>query len=106
MKEFILFMYNDANDPAAADDGGKWDAYFASWQASGRFDGGSSIGAGLRIRKGQADVLSSSILNGFIRVRAGGIEEARAFLIGNPVYEAGGTVEIRELPTDGDSKAP
>lgn len=28
------------------------------------------------------------------------LEHAREYLDGNPVYEAGGTVEIRELPRD------
>ncbi len=100
MKEFILFMHNDARDPVIAEDGDRWGAYFAGLNASGRFDGGSSIGAGLRLRKGQADAPSVGDANGFIRVRAEGIDEARAFLIGNPVYEAGGTVEIRELLKD------
>jgi hypothetical protein len=37
-------------------------------------------------------------LSGYIRVRAASLEDARRFVVGNPVYEAGGTVEIRELP--------
>ena len=44
-----------------------------------------------------ADRPSDLSLNGHIRVRAEGLESARTFLIGNPVYEAGGTVEIHEL---------
>jgi hypothetical protein len=31
-------------------------------------------------------------------VQADSIDDARRFLEGNPVFEAGGTVEIRELP--------
>jgi hypothetical protein len=43
---------------------------------------------------------SSNHLNGYIRVAAQNLEAAQALVIGNPVYEAGGTVEIRELPRD------
>jgi hypothetical protein len=39
-------------------------------------------------------------MNGFIRVRAEDLTAAKKFLIGNPIYEAGGTVEIRELLRD------
>ena len=53
---------------------------------------------GLRLRKSQADQPSANDLSGFIRVRAISLESAKQFLAGNPVYEAGGTVEIRELP--------
>jgi hypothetical protein len=35
---------------------------------------------------------------GYLRVRAENADVARRFLVGNPVYEAVGTVEIRELP--------
>jgi hypothetical protein len=37
-------------------------------------------------------------LAGFIRVNADNLAAAKSLLSGNPVYEAGGTVEIRELP--------
>lgn len=36
----------------------------------------------------------------YIRVKAGSLTDARALVVGNPVFEAGGTVEIRELPRD------
>ena len=52
------------------------------------------------MRKGHADMPSDSNLTGFIRLRAEGLESARSFLAGNPVYEAGGTIEIRELLVD------
>jgi hypothetical protein len=34
----------------------------------------------------------------YIRIEAANLAEAEALLDGNPVYEAGGTVEIRRLP--------
>lgn len=101
MKEFILLMYNDATDQSVASSGDRWGEYLAGLRASGHFDGGSSIGAGLRLRKGQADRPSAAELDGFIRVRAQDLVAARTFLVGNPVYEGGGTVEIRELAVDG-----
>ncbi|MDP1857171.1 MAG: hypothetical protein Q8K82_00790 [Gemmatimonadaceae bacterium] len=100
MKDFILFMYNDATNPLAANDGEKWGEYLAGLRTSGQFEGGSSIGTGLHVRKGHPDRPSTPELNGFIRIRAEGLERARNFLAGNPIYEAGGTVEIRELPPD------
>ena len=100
MKDFILFMYDDAPDPVAASDGASWGRYFSSLHASGRFEGGSSIGLGTRFRKNGPDQESGMGMNGFIRVRAEDLAQAKVFLAGNPVYEAGGTVEIRELPRD------
>ena len=103
MKEFILFMYNDALNSAAANDDIRWGDYLGRLRATGQFDGGSSIGSGLQLRMGHSDRPSSGDLNGFIRVRATDLDAARDYLAGNPVYEAGGTVEIRELPRDESS---
>jgi hypothetical protein len=101
MREFILLMFNDARDNTITGDGRRWEDYFSGLRASGRFDGGSSIGSGVRLRKGSDDRSAQLELDGFIRVRAVDIDDARRFLVGNPVYEGGGTVEIRELPVDG-----
>ena len=100
MNDYILLMHSDATDHAAADDGDAWGAYIAMLRASGQFDGGSSIGAGECVQKNQPGRPADRQLTGFIRVRATSLADARRFLIGNPVYEAGGTVEIRELPKD------
>ena len=100
MKDFILFMYDDATDPVAANEGARWERYFSSLRASGQFDGGSSIGLGTRFRKNCPDQESGMGMNGFIRLRAEDLAHAKVFLAGNPIYEAGGTVEIRELPRD------
>ena len=40
-------------------------------------------------------------LGGFIRVGAESLADVDALLAGNPVFENGGTVEIRELPKTG-----
>ena len=99
MNDYILFMHDDAVD-RAADDGDQWGAYLTMLRASNQFDGGSSIGAGECMQKNQPSRPADRKLTGFIRVRAVSLEDARRFLTGNPVYEAGGTVEIRELPRD------
>ncbi len=100
MNDYILFMLNDATDPLVAGDGARWGQYITELRQIGRFDGGSSIGQGERHRKGQSPQPATAELIGFIRVRAENIEDAKRFLIGNPTHEAGGTVEIRELPRE------
>jgi len=94
----MLLMYQDAPDTEAADDPKRWGQYIAMLRSTGQFDGGSSMGRGERLRKNQSSQPTGNDLGGFIRVRAVSLESARQFLAGNPVYEAGGTVEIRELP--------
>ncbi|MBI1214084.1 MAG: hypothetical protein GC190_21690 [Alphaproteobacteria bacterium] len=96
MAEFIFFMHAEAPHARAQD----WAAYFAKLRAAGAFEGGSAIGAGSCERKTGAPPPLSTQLSGYIRVSARDLAEARTLLAGNPVYEAGGTVEIRELPHD------
>jgi hypothetical protein len=93
-------MHNDVVDREAANDGRSWERYIANLKATGRFIGGSSIGRGIRFKKGSQLSPSDLGIEGFIRVEATSLEEARSFLEGNPNYEAGGTVEIRELLQD------
>ncbi len=100
MNDYLLLMHNDSTDDAAANDPAAWDDYFSRLQKSGCFDGGSAIGKGVAFRKAGQPGAGSEHLSGFLRLRAGSLEEARSFLSGNPIYEAGGTVEIRELPRD------
>ena len=95
MTEYILFMHGDAPvDPVMGD----WSVYIASLKKAGRFDGGSGIGDGQCYRKTGIAPPTSDQITGYIRIRAIDLAEARNFLAGNPVFEAGGTVEIRELP--------
>lgn len=97
MQEFILFMHGDATLPESD---GAWEAYFERLHRSGQFDGGSSIGEGKTFRKGDAVGAAATSLVGFLRIRAADAAEAETFLIGNPVFESGGTVEIKELLRD------
>ena len=98
MKEYILLMHDDVLDAGVANDDSLWAAYFATLRASGQFDGGSVIGSGAAFRKGDAAHAAITALSGYIRIRAESMEQAQKFLLGNPTYEAGGTVEVRELP--------
>jgi len=93
MTDFILLMHDDARAEDSA-----WQPYIAKLVERGCFQGGSAIGDGLALRKQGAPEPLLSGLAGFIRVRADSLDQAKTLLAGNPVYEAGGTVEIRELP--------
>lgn len=93
--EYLLLMHDDASAPA---NGSAWDAYLARLRQAGVLLGGSSIGPGRSYRKHAAAAGVTAHLAGYIKVAADSAEAAAALLEGNPVYEAGGTVEIRELP--------
>lgn len=97
MPDYLFLMHNDARE-TGVEDGSAWGPYIGALQASGHFQGGSAIGAGVCARKTGAAAQITRHLSGFIRVGANSLEHARTLLIGNPVFEAGGTVEIRELP--------
>jgi hypothetical protein len=96
MNDYIFFMHNDAEVGANSD--AAWDAYFTMLKASGRFSGGSSIGGGECVNTGGQAKSISAHLVGYIRVQADNMEHAKTLLTGNPVLDAGGTVEVRELP--------
>lgn len=95
MNEYIFLMHNDVQLPERG-----WDEYLAQLSASGQFDGGSSIGSGVCVRKNGVERQITQSLSGYIRVRAASLNEAKKLLVGNPVFEAGGNVEIRELPRE------
>ncbi len=97
MPDFILLMHDDT---LRAPDAALWDAYFGMLHAQGAFVGGSSIGGGVTLRDGAPPAPVTTQLAGFIRVRAADLTAAQALVAGNPVYECGGTVEVRELPLD------
>jgi hypothetical protein len=94
MNEYLLLMHAGAPGDSAH----TWPAYFATLQAAGVFEGGSAIGGGVCVSKAGTVADIARQLVGYIRVRAESVDAARSLLAGNPVYEAGGTVEIRELP--------
>jgi hypothetical protein len=95
MSDYILFMHDDESSESAALD---WNPYLARLRSAGVFQGGSAIGAGKCMRRsGPVPEISERIV-GFIRVEARDLDQVRELLTGNPVFEAGGTVEVRELP--------
>jgi hypothetical protein len=98
MKDFILFMHANAGVEAAPD---KWPSYFAKLRSVGAFEGGSAIGGGETLRKDGTVAPTTDHLAGFILLQAESLTEAKALIAGNPVFESGGSVEIRELPRDG-----
>jgi hypothetical protein len=98
MKDFLLLMHDDAVSVVSAK---SWPGYFEALRRQGAFEGGSAIGGGECVRKDGVAGAVSSHLSGFIRVAAADLAAARGLVAGNPVFEAGGTVEIRELPRTG-----
>ncbi len=96
MQRFVLLMHDDAPD----EDGAQWGPYLATLRASGRFDGGSSIGGGVSCSKGSGDGPVATPVVGYLLVSGTDLADVRGLLAGNPTYEAGGTVEIRELVED------
>ena len=95
MKDYILFMHSDAQRAGTEVE---WAAYFERLRASGQFQGGSAIGSGQCLKKSGHALPVSSTLAGYVRITASSLEEAKTFVVGNPIFEAGGTVEVRELP--------
>ncbi len=95
MNDYIFLVHDDATSAISDDD---WGAYLARLRSVGVFQGGSAIGGGACVRKAERAPPLSAQISGFIRVTAQDLAQAKILLAGTPVYEAGGTVEIRELP--------
>jgi hypothetical protein len=95
MRDFILFMHRDATTATSPR---MWADYLADLRERGVFDGGAGIGEGEAFRKAAVPAPLSEQISGYIRIRAPDLATARGCLAGNPVFECGGTVEIRELP--------
>ena len=100
MKDFVLLMHNDAPDGGLARPPAEWNAYIDGLTAAGAFEGGGSIGDGFCLKKSGAPPEITGCLSGYIRIMARDLDHARELVRGNPVLEAGGTVEIRELPKE------
>lgn len=93
MADFMLLMHDDAQT-----DDDAWAKYIQKLRQVGNFEGGSAIGGGICARKSGAPAPITAHLTGYIRVTAENLEHATSLLAGNPHFEAGGIVEIRELP--------
>jgi hypothetical protein len=95
MPDYLFLMHNDAVQPV---DQALWEPYLASLRRAGALRGGSEIGGGVCVRKVGSEACLTGHIRGFIRVGAASLDAAQALVQGNPVFEAGGTVEIRDLP--------
>ena len=73
---------------------GDWDSYVGSLVDSGMFRGGSSLGNGVSVSKVKED--GECTVTGYMRFSADDIEDVKRLVIGNPLYEAGGRVELLE----------
>ena len=96
MNDYILFMHDDVPSHAAE----VWNGPRIAKASSGRrFQGGSAIGGGVcASKRGSAGTHGAPVR---LHPHQGrGPAQARELVNGNPVFEAGGTVEIRELPMD------
>ncbi|MGB8818023.1 MAG: hypothetical protein WCC66_08915 [Rhizobiaceae bacterium] len=94
MTDFIFLMH-------ALPDGireGDWSPWLDKLTQGGYLRGGSEIGDGATFKKAGGSAPVTHHINGFVRIQANDMNEAKMLLEGNPVYEAGGTVEIRYLP--------
>ena len=87
MPDYVMLMMGSASS-------GDWDAYIESLIESGKFRGGSSLGKGVSLAKGSED--GECQVTGFMRFSAANLDEVRALLAGNPLYEAGGRIELLE----------
>lgn len=87
MADFMMLM-------KGVSENGDWDGYIKKLVDTGLFRGGSALGKGYSLRKGREQ---DCIVTGFMRFEADDISQIRALLEGNPVYEAGGEVELLEL---------
>jgi hypothetical protein len=101
MNDYIFLMHDDVPESRHGSNGHDWEPYLEKLRNSGQFAGGSAIGTGVCVSKSGGTPAITAHLSGYIRVQADSIEDARKLLEGNPVFEAGGTVEIRELPRTG-----
>jgi len=95
MRDYILLMHDDAPQAPTPE---MWDTYLDYLRTCERFGGGSAIGTGESVRKDGTPAPLAAGLIGYVRIRAHDLADAKTLVAGNPVYESGGTVEVRELP--------
>lgn len=97
MADYMLFMHNDTPAGTRLRD---WQPYLDELRDNGQLNGGGVVGDGQCFRREGDPAALSRRIGGYLRVTADTLADARKLLAGNPVYEAGGTVEIRLLPKD------
>jgi hypothetical protein len=95
MNSYLLLMHNDVPEDRRI---GDWEPYIEQLRQEGHFEGGSAIGEGVCVAKSRMAPEITGHLSGYVRIQAENLSHAKSLVQGNPVFEAGGTVEIRELP--------
>jgi hypothetical protein len=88
MNDYILLMYNDVPEGRRRPSH-EWPTYFAKLREVAAFQGGSSIGGGLCVRKGGVAPDITGHLGGYIRIRAVDLEAARALVAGTRYTKRG-----------------
>jgi hypothetical protein len=101
MPDYLILMHGDALDTPVDGRSDDWGPYLEKLKTAGNFEGGSAIRSGVCIRKAGSTPPITDHLVGFIRIHADSLARAESLIAGNPVFEAGGTIEIRELPRTG-----
>jgi len=97
MKEYVLFMHRDAPDGGAPRPRSEWAEYFERLRLEEAFEGGGSLGGGISMRADDHPAPLSEHIFGYIKLRVRDLAHAEELVRQNPVYRAGGTVEIREI---------
>lgn len=95
MAQFMLLMHNDYDMEGRSEN---WQQYLDGLASAGVLRGGSAMGAGVCMRRAADAPANTRHLVGYVKLEVRDLGHARECVHGNPVYEAGGTVEIRELP--------
>lgn len=97
MANYLMLMHSDMVRPSSQRD---WETYLEALQRTVKFRGGSAIGPGVCRRNAAAAPPITARIGGYISASAHSLAEVEALLAGNPVFENGGTVELRELPKE------
>jgi hypothetical protein len=95
MPDYLMLMHND---PVRSSRESDWEAYIQTLVKSGTYRGMGAIGSGVCRRKSGTAPPITARIGSYIRLKVESLAEVEALLAGNPVFENGGTVELRELP--------
>lgn len=95
MAEFLFLMHSDAREPVFEN---SWTVYIERLVSIGAMRAGSAIGGGRSFRHSGRPASLTDHIVGYLKIEAESIDHAVTMLAGNPIFEANGTVEIRELP--------
>ncbi len=98
LADFIVLMHSHYDVSGNSEN---WQPYPDMLSSAGALRGGSAIGLGLCVRRSGNIPDVSRHLVGYMKIEARDLKHARELVRGNPTYEAGGTVEIRERPVTG-----